>query len=280
MVVKGNSQVNGSLESGGKVTVKGGGVVTRDVAYTDDIKDTGSGGVYGSVEQISGVDGVGPVDSVIERRYENATGDNDNGATSAISGTTLVAGDQTLTDGEYHLDRIDLDGETLTLDTGTSDTISIAVRDYVRLENDSRIHVVGNGTVRMYVDGQATTGSGHHFSIEGSGGQVDVDEGQNSSQFWLYGRSDFEGRIDGTSSDVHVFEGVVYAPGGTLGSSSFTIEKGDLYGGVVTGNVLMDNGGAVHYDRALIGVNAVPPAENIVRLTYLHVSENPVEIES
>ena len=277
-VVKGNSQVNGSLESGGKITVKGGGVVTRDAAYTDDIKMTGSGGVDGDIEQISGVDGVGPVDSVIDRRYENATEANDNGATGAISGTTLQSGDRTLTGGEYLLDRLELDGETLTLDTGTSDTISIAVQEYVRLQNNARINVVGNGTVRVYVDGQATTGTGHHFSIEGSGGQIDVDDGQNSRQFWLYGRHDFQGRIDGDSSDEHVFEGVVYAPAGTLGASSFTIEKGDLYGGVVTGNVWMDNGGAVHYDRALETVNAIPPAEHIVRLTYLHVSENPVEV--
>ncbi|WP_372479088.1 hypothetical protein ACAH01_10110 [Halomicrobium sp. HM KBTZ05] len=278
VTVKGNSQVNGSLASGGKVTVKGGGVVTRDAGYTDDIKVTGSGGVDGSIEQLSGVDGIGPVDAVIERRYENATEDNDNGDASAISGTTLDDGDQTLSAGEYHLDRLVLDGETLTLDTGTDGTISIAVRDYVQLKNDGRIHVVGNGTVRLYVDGQATTASDHHFSIEGSGGQIDVDEGQNASQFWLYGRGDFQGRIDGTSGDTHLLEGVVFAPGGTLGSSSFTVEKGSLYGGVVTGTVMMDNGGQVHYDRSLKRVNAVPPAENIVRLTYLHVSE--IEIEA
>jgi len=277
LTVKGNSEVNGSVESGGFVTVKGSGEVTGDVAYADGTKITGT--VGGDFEQISEVEGVGPADSYLNRRYDNISATNDNGdAGVPITGDLLDGGDQTLGPGNYHFDRLVVDGDTLTLDTGSDGEIEIAVRDYVQLENAGEIEVVGSGEVRVYVDGRATTASGHYFAIESSGGVVDVADDQNARQFWLYGHSDFRGQIDGTSSGTHQFEGVLYAPAGTVGLSTVTVEKGDIYGGVVAGTVLMENGGAVHYDRALRNVRAIPPEENIVRLTYLHVSENPVEI--
>ena len=277
LTVKGNSEVNGSVESCGFVTVKGSGVVTGDVAYADGTKITGT--VGGEFDQISEVQGVGPADSYLNRRYDNISATNDNGDTGVpITGDLLDSGDQTLDPGNYHLDRLVVDGDTLTLDTGSDGEIGIAVRDYVQLKNTGEIEVVGSGEVRVYVDGQATTASGHHFAIESSEGVVDVDDDQNARQFWLYGHSDFRGQIDGTSSGTHQFEGVLYAPASTVGASTVTVEKGDVFGGIVAGAVLMENGGAVHYDRALRSVRAIPPEENIVRLTYLHISENPVEI--
>lgn len=275
VTVKGNSEVNGTVESGGFVTVKGSGVVTGDIGYDDGTKITGT--VDGDITQISDVDGLGPADSYIDRRYDNISATNDNGG-APISSDTLDSGDQTLGPGKYHFDRLVLDAENLTLDTGADEEIEIAVRDSVQLQNNGTIEIIGTGEARVYIDGQDTTASGHHFSIEGSGGVVDVADAQNSRQFWLYGHSDFQGQIDGTSGSTQRFEGVLYAPAGTVGSSTITAEKGNIYGGVVAGNVLLENGGVVHYDRALQNVRAIPPEENIIRLTFLHISENPVEV--
>jgi len=277
VTVKGNSEINGSVESGGFVTVKGSGVVTGDVRYGDGTKITGT--VDGDLEQIETVDGVGPADSYVGRRYRNVSSTNDNGDTNVpITDDLYDGGDETLGPGSYHFDRLVVDGETLTLDTGTDGQIEIAVRDYVRLQNAGEIEIQGDGEVRMYVDGQNATASGHHFSIENSGGVVDIANAQNARQLWLYGRSDFQARIDGASSGTYTFEGVFWAPAGPVGSSTVTVEKGDVYGGVVAGSVDMENGGAVHYDRSLRNVRAIPPEENIVRLTFLHISENPVEV--
>jgi len=277
VTVKGNSEVDGSIESGGFVTVKGSGEVSGDVRYADGTKITGT--VGGDFEQISEVAGVGPADAYVGRRYRAIDAANNNSDTGVpISADSLDGGDQTLGPGQYHLDRLVVDGDELTLNTGSDGEIEIAVRDYVQIANGGEIEIQGSGEVRVYVDGRATTASGHHFSIEGSGGEVDVDDAQNARQFWLYGRSDFRGRIDGTSSNTYQFDGVFWTPAGALGSSTVSVEKGDIYGGVVAGTVHMENGGAVHYDRSLQNVRAIPPEENIVRLTFLHISENPVAV--
>lgn len=277
--VTGNSIVEGSVRSGGYVEVKGSGEVTRDVSYAEGKHIRGT--VGGTLEQIEEVEGAGPIDTIVQSRYEELDETNDNDDVTTITDDSLDDGDQTLESGSYHFDELVVDGETLVLDTGDDgEPIAVGVRDFVQLRNDGRIEINGTSNVRFYVDGQSSTGAGHDFVIEGSGGQVDVRDGENASKLWIYGRKDFSGAIDGTNSGDHRFEGVLYAPGGEIGSSSFRIGKGDLYGGVVTGAVEMDNGGSIHYDQSLQDVRAVPADESIVRLTYLHVSENGVTVTS
>jgi hypothetical protein len=278
VVVTGNSEVNGSIRSGDRVEVKGSGWVNGSVEYTSSKKIQGT--VEGSVSQIGGVDGAAPIDGFVQQQVDNASADNDNGeAGIPITGDTLDGGDQTLTAGVYYLDSLTLDDDTLTLDTGSGD-INIAVRDYVHIEDDGRIEVQGDGQVRMFVQGEATSPSGAHFSIPNSGGVVDVADNQNASQFWLYGKSDFAADISGSSSSTIRYEGVIYAPAGITGSSDVYIGKAHLYGGIVAGSVELDNGGTVHYDQALLGQRAIPPQTNIIRLTYLHISENKLNVTS
>ena len=278
VVVTGNSEVNGSIRSGDRVEVKGSGWVNGSVEYTSSKKIKGT--VEGSVSQIGGVDGAAPIDGYVQQQVDNASADNDNGdAGVPIKSTTLDSGDQTLTEGVYYLDSLTLDDDTLTLDTGSGDIV-IAVRDYVHIEDDGRIDVEGDGQVRMFVQGEATSPSGAHFSIPNSGGVVDVADNQNASQFWLYGKSDFAADISGSSSSTIRYEGVIYAPAGITGSSDVYIGKAHLYGGIVAGSVELDNGGTVHYDQALLGQRAIPPQTNIIRLTYLHVSENKLNVTS
>ncbi|MFC7251040.1 hypothetical protein ACFQJ5_14485 [Halomicroarcula sp. GCM10025324] len=275
VVVTGNSEVNGSIRSGDRVEVKGSGWVNGSVEYTSSKKIKGT--VEGSVSQIGGVDGAAPIDGYVQQQVDNASAENDNGDTGAITGNTLASGDRTLTEGVYYLERVRLDGDTLTLDTGTGD-ITLAVRDYVHVENDGRIEVVGDGQVRVFVQGEATSPSGAHFSIPNSGGVVDVADNQNASQFWLYGKSGFKADLDGSGSSTIRYEGVIYAPAGIAGSSDVYIGKAHLYGGIVAGSVELDNGGTVHYDQALLGQRAIPPQTNIIRLTYLHISENELNV--
>ncbi|PYZ02848.1 hypothetical protein C8039_07570 [Halogeometricum sp. wsp3] len=118
---------------------------------------------------------------LVNRRVANASDTNDNGATGSISGNQLAAGDQTLDAGTYYLEDLTLSGETLTINTG-GDDVTIAVRDYVYIENNGRIKVNGGGKVRLYVKGEAMSPSGHHFHIYRTG-DVDIDNANNSKQF-------------------------------------------------------------------------------------------------
>lgn len=278
--VKGNSEVFGSIRSGGFVEVKGSGYVSGDVYYADG-HTTHSGTVDGTVEQIDEVSGTGGVDTHVAAEYDAIADANNNTDAADVSGDALDGGDVTLGPGDYHLNEIALDAEELTFDT-TDDgkTIRVAVRDFVSIDDGGRIEVEGTGQVQFYYDTQDTTASGHHFEITNDGGVVDVENDERSSQLWMYGPSDFQATVDGSNGATQRFEGVIYAPAGEGGGSNFHIDKGDLYGGVVTGTVEMDNGGAIHYDRALHGRRVIPDDQNVVRLTYLHVSHNPIRVES
>lgn len=283
VTLSGNSQVDGGIESGGFVELNSNNNdVADDLYYSDGLNKHSGATVGGDIEQISGVDDVNHIDGYVSRRYEAIADDNDNGPEGSISNNSLVSGDQTLGPGEYHLSDIELDGEVLTLDTTSSgETIEIGVRNHVLLENDAEILVQGSGQVRMFVDGQTTGPDGNHFKIRNGGSAastVEIADTENASQFWLYGDQDFAATIDGASGGTYKFEGVIYAPGGRSGASSFWVEKADVYGSVVVGEVTVENGGSIHYDQALSTERVVPEGESIVRLTYMHVTETRVNV--
>jgi len=282
VTLTGTSGVNGTLESGGFVDISNPTPeVQGDVFHTDGATIHHGATIDGDVEQISGVEGADPIDGYVARRYDGLDDDNDNGPEGSISGDSLEGGDQTLGPGRYHLDEISLNNEELTLDTGSGELIEIGVRDHIRLVDDSAIEVQGTGQVRFYVDGQSTGPDGFNFNIANAGSsasEVDVATAENASQFWIYGNQDFQARVDGSGTHDYRYEGVIYAPGGPSGSSSFEIDKAELFGSVAVGDVTMGNGGNVHFDQALENERAVPEDESIVRLTYMHVTHSRVNV--
>jgi len=168
--------------------------------------------------------------------------------------------------------------ETLTLNTSDGD-IEIGVSEYVAVTG-GEIIIEGDNTVKLFVKGDATTTSGNHFEMESSA-KIEIDGSvENSTQFWVYGKSDIEALIEASGSNDATMEGVIYAPGGPSGSGTVQINGGEVFGGVVAPQVTVgpSNGGEVHFDQALAGERAIPPDTKIVTITYLHVSVSRVEV--
>ncbi len=99
------------------------------------------------------------------------------------------------------------------------------------------------GQVRLYVKGEAMSPSGHHFHIYRTG-DVDIDNANNSKQFWMYGRSDFDAFIEG-DTDTPQFEGVIYAPAGGVGASRSRSKRRSCTAASSPGQY-GDHGGQVH----------------------------------
>jgi len=278
--VGGDGVVNGTIRSGKSVKVTGSGLVRGDVYWTtgEQIKTSQ---VTGEIDRINGVGSEAPITTFVDNRIDDLQTENNNTETSVIDGEELdFSGTATLGPGSYYLKNLTVqDGNSLELDTDGKN-ISIAVEDYVRLDDGQTIEVLGGGRVNVFVGGEDSDPiSKADFTIFSDGGKVQVPQ-ENSTQFWLYGKTDFEASIQGSSSTDQRFEGVVFAPGGSTGSSSFEIKHGEVFGGVVTATVRLSQGGAVHYDQALAGTEVLPKDAELLQVTYLHVTVNEIKVDN
>ena len=88
------------------------------------------------------------------------------------------------------------------------------------------------------------------------------------------------GEIYDNQGNAH-FEGVVYAPTESDGDSRVEITGAEIYGGIVAGqvNINQGQGGAVHFDEALEKEQAIPEDTKVVRITFLHVTENEINVD-
>jgi len=103
---------------------------------------------------------------------------------------------------------------------------------------------------------------------------------RNATQFWVYGHSDFDTQMRRTGNNDNFFVGVIYAPAGETGTGEYHSMHAEHWGAVVTGSAELDNGGNIHYDERLNGTRAVPPDSSIIPITYLHISQNQVNVTS
>jgi hypothetical protein len=179
--------------------------------------------------------------------------------------------------GTYYLNDISVDpGDTVLLNTTDGD-ITIAVEEDIHLQSDATINVTGEGgNVEVYV--QATGTSTDEVDLE-PGSEI-VNNGDDAPQFRVFGPSNLTVQI-GQGSPLANYTGVVFAPPGTAGSSTVTLDGGVIYGGIVTGTTVIDNGpgGSIHYDEALDGLSVLERGDSVVRVTYIHASTNEVRIE-
>lgn len=266
--MSGNSLVEGNVESGGAVTLKGGSNVSRRVGWTTGFTVSGSA-TYGSEERIDGVEGADPVDAFVRDKVETIKDDNDNGGTTAVDNDRLnfSGGDSvTLPQGTYYLEKIDMDDKNLTIETNGGQ-VEIAIGNGVQLDSDSNITVEGGGVVRVYVLDDADFKSGSSVHVPG----------HRSPGFWLYGTDDMETTIEGSQGSPVTFVGVVYAPSAG-GDADVSVKHADVYGALVGGQMTISTGGAVHYDQALKSANTLPVGAQIPKVTYLHVSVTEVNV--
>jgi hypothetical protein len=294
--IGGDAIIKGSVISGGEVESRG-AAKNSACGYASDYH------IFGDVTHVEGIEkqvaytgtanevGSGPeadssVNSYVDDQVSAISKDNDNGnaATSSdITGNELANTDVTLGEepgaNQYYLTKLERNNRELTIDTGNGD-VSIAVRDYVELDGDgTTVEVEGDGQVNIYVEGEADT-SGYEFhQTKGSTFETESTD-ENATQMWVYGKDDFSARIEGSGGHPTKFVGVVYAPGGTPSSNKIEVKQADVYGGLVAGKVQMENKGSVHYDQNLGDEQAVPSNTKIIKITYLHISVNRIDVTS
>lgn len=267
-------QIHADLVSGGEMTLAGQmdyygnfshadgcQVKTGPVKNCEDAQEPGY-----VVEENNGVDSSGAITRVVERTAEQFR---DNYAP-----VTLNDGD-TLTAGEHFTTEVDLSGDDVTFDT-TGGDITLAVDGPMELTSGSNLSVVGGGSVEIFVNG---TTSGDDMRISNS--EVFVPN-NNATQVTVMGTENFTGLV----VDSAQYSGVIYAPAGDDGTGEVVVDrKGTVFGAVVTGDMTLGEpsggvGASVHYDEQLEDEQVVPPDKTIIPLTFLHITENRINITS
>jgi len=282
----GNANLRGDVVSGGTVSAgKGGPDVYGNISYSDNCNRCGKAITKpgASPTQISGIDKAPAINDLVRTQVNetNETNDNDD-SDVPISGDTLdyTSGAVELEAGSYYLSDIDVArGDTVTLNTTDGD-IYIAVEENVELATDAEINVTGDGAVSVYVGGNG----GNANQLEMASESDITNAGDDAPQFRMFGRDSFTARIGdggGGSKGLAKYVGVIYAPPGTNGTGTVTLDKGTVYGGVLTGTTTIGkgNGGSIHYDEALRTQQVLEQSDSIVRVTYIHASTNEVRIE-
>ncbi|MFC7059535.1 DUF7305 domain-containing protein [Halovenus salina] len=131
------------------------------------------------------------------------------------------------------------------------------------------------GVEDLTIDNEITVEGNHDFTVFVNN-SVDINaalttaDTHNATITTIYGADGF----GATVSDE--FVGSIYAPDLT---STITVDS-DLYGAAIAGQVTVQNGkdGRVHFDTALEAKQTVPEDASIVSITYLHITENGIEI--
>ncbi len=279
----GGSEIRGDVTSGGRVKAKNGDgkpKVYGNISYSDgcDKCEQAITKDNGEVSQISGIDKAPAINGIVQTQVNASKNSNDNDNTSAISGNSLDDGSVELDAGTYYLEEIDVEGDdTLTMDTTDGD-IYIGIEENVELDSNAEIEVVGDGTVSVYVLGEG----GNAKQLEMASESKITNAGDDAPQFRMFGQEDFVAKIGsggGGSTGQAEYVGVIYAPPGTDGSGSVTLDKGTIYGGVLTGTTVIETLGSIHYDEALRDRRVLTQSDSIVRVTYIHASTNEIQVE-
>lgn len=280
----GNSYFYGDVTSGQTVTItnssgSGQPTVFGNISYADkclapeeegevDCQQRISEDSDGTVHEIGGVPLTESIDWFIETSIRDIEANADE-TDPDLDGPPLEA-------GEYYFESFDLaDNEELELDT-TDGTVVLAVNDSFTMEEDAEISVLGNGTVELYVGG---VDSGDDMVLENDAA-ITADN-NNGTQFRTYGGADFDARLGGGGGgNLAVYTGVIYAPPGSHGTGSVTLYGAEVFGGILTGETNIPDGGtgSIHYDEALEGERVVPDDARIIRVTYLHVTQNTISV--
>jgi len=294
------SEVNsaGALRFGGDITTaSAAGAVQGDLVSGRDVKLHSNSPVHGNISYVrmcevtqggasdcSEVQASGPY-SVSQTDSVRPTPRIDFAIESTVdsvhqSGTRVDIGEgsgetDTLDAGEYHTDTLTLGSdEEVTFDTSSGD-ITLVVNNSIELVDGSNLTVVGDNNANIYVD---RAGSGtDELLIRNS----EVFAPNNTAgKLTVLGRGEFTATIDDGS-----FTGVIYAPVGANGNGSVDV-FGRLFGAVVTGDLSVGGtggagagaGGTIHYDEQLSDEQIVPPDQSIIRVTFMHITENHISV--
>ncbi|WP_311170730.1 DUF7289 family protein [Halobellus ordinarius] len=300
---------DGRVKSAGKISMYGGSRIEGDAEADDDIRiESGDAQIDGNAssgQQVdehddssvtgevrnntSGVPPVPPIDGLVQKKVNELEGDNDNDATEVVTDNEIdLSESNELDPGDYYLENVELEDETLVLNA-TDGNITLGVENWVKLHGNKKsgnIRIKGDGKVRVFVGSEKKTtvnppSEGKtklHFYVERSGSVRTVDTPrQRSTQFVVFGPSDFEGSLGGSSSKNPNVTAVVIAPAGPQGDGTFHLKHGELYGAVMTGNLTLGKPSAIHFDEAIVD-ERIPLSPTVPRLEYLYVTEHEIAV--
>lgn len=292
--MKGSSQIDGDAEADKDITVGSSSAqIDGNASSGQQVYEHDDTSVTGAVRNdTSGVPPVPPIDGLIDHKVNDLASENDNNETTVVDDDNELdlTESNELQPGRYYLENLHLEDETLVLNA-TDGNITIGVETWVKLHGNKEsgnIDIKGDGEVRLFVKSEEKTtvnvpGEGEqdlHFFVERNGSVKTVDSPrQRSTQFLVFGPSKFEGSIAGSSSKNPDVTSVIVAPAGPQGTGNFQLKHGELYGAIMTGNLTLDNKGAIHFDRAIVGTK-IPLAPTVPRLEYLYVTEHAIAVES
>jgi len=282
----GTSDVKGSVRSGGEITISGNAEITGDAYHVDGC--TGctqgvTGNVGGDIENSDEVSTPLPIDRLVSRTVDDIENDHDTAPDidSATDTLDYSGGTATLPAGTYYLSEIDPAGsETIRFDTSGGD-VTVAVENYIDLGGNGQsntVDVIGDGEVNVYVEG-ASQVPGRQDTLYMSQNDAIVTGDKDSTQFKLYGKREFNATLESSGNNRAEFVGILYAPAGSGGSGSVTIDQGNFWGGVLTGDVTVANGGLLSYDLALRNEQAVSRNAKVIKITYLHITVNRIHVD-
>ncbi len=287
----GDSEIAGDTHGGEDILVDGDGLIDGDAYSHETVSTEGDGEITGNVtEGAANVPDIPPINTLVSDTINELVQNNQNDQTQVIEDNELhLEEENRLEPGEYYLDDLDLQGETLELNVSDGNDITIGVRDYVNLEkvggDNSHIEVLGDeGNVQLFVGSEQRAnvnvpGEGQqdiHFFVERNG-TIDV-PGDESIRFQIFGPDNFEGAIGGSSSESAKIVASVIAPAGPGGPGEFYLQHSNLYGAVVTGNLTQGQNGQIHFDRALMD-EEIPLAPEVPRFEYLYINVHEVEVD-
>lgn len=296
----GNSSVYGDVWSGSTVDLDGSTTVNGDIHWTEAYVQNGAA-VAGTDSEIPGVASIEPIDWLVGEQVDAIRTANDNDDTPVIRDARLNISDDgdgrptgTLDSGQYYLTRLDLHGERLVLNT-SGGNITIAVRDYVQLDRGgqsnpgSNVTVTGDGVVRIYVADRdkllVEKGDDNNLdrdrslNLYVSQDSTTAIRGHEAPQLRIFGPRGFTMAMAGSESKVTYLNGYVYAPAGYAGGGYTYLKHAEVYGGIVTGNLTVGQGAAIHYDEAL-SRRTIPDSPGLSRIEYLHATVARVNVSS
>lgn len=237
---------------------------TLSVGRSDGYTHTGNpNGELNEDEYREGTSDPSPND-LIESEVEAAAADNDNGEESCVTASGFD-GCGTVGSGVYHFDGDATVDGNVRFNTTDGDVVVAVDGDFDIGDNDLTVSDDGDNGVTYYINGS--------FDLQGSpyvGTDPDPIQAQRNV-FYVAG-----GFLDGSGGDGNpTIEAIVYAPNADV----VTNGNPTLRGAFVTNSLETGGNADVEYDPDLEDVEVtISGGSDESPITYLHVSENVVEV--
>jgi len=276
IIIGSNAVVDGNVEADGNLIMDNNAELNNgNISYGDPSGPTGGGWMSGWtrgpenwVAQNASASLPDTVRRLIDDRREAINSDPDNSDTLTVSGNQIsCSGSCMITEGEYYLDSFELNnGDDLTIDTSSGD-VEFAVDGDVDLNNNANIDVTGSNRVSLWVEGDVTFFQNAEVNVPGD----------NSTRFWMYMNPNQQAVLNNNN----LLTGVIFGPSTTgTGAEVILDNNAEVWGGIVGDIEFASNNLGVHYDEALANIEAVEYEASVVRITYLHITTNEIEISS